>query len=191
MSGFDRRFPRGQGWWVRADLAQQWLTSTAVPWRGLARPGASRWLGGLVLGLGLGLGLEPACAPHKDSECAKVQARVLEEIRVVDGFHDHLHDREAITRHAHRLRAVSADLRALNIRDANLRQAVEDYRTSIEHLSSAWAQLADAGEPWLGGVAPDASVLASAPGSLHEVLAAHAAVMNGARSAISETCGAR
>jgi hypothetical protein len=173
---------------VRADLVLQRLTSSPVRRRGLARPGASRWLGGLVLGLGLGL--EPACAPHKDSECAKVQARVLEELRVVDGFHDHLHDREAMARHAHLLRAVSADLRALNIRDASLRRAVEDYHASIEHLATAWARLADAGVPG-PGVGTDASVLVSAPGSLHEVLAAHAAVMNSARSAISEACGAR
>ncbi|MBZ4421575.1 hypothetical protein [Myxococcus sp. RHSTA-1-4] len=134
-------------------------------------------------GLALALGLGPACTPRKDNECAEVQARVLGEIRVVDGFHDHLHDGEAITRHARRLRAVSAELRALDIRDARLKDAVEDYCTSIDHLANAWAQLADAGV--------DVSVPASAPVSLHEVLAAHTAVMNGARTAISDACGTR
>ncbi|NMO20214.1 hypothetical protein HPC49_53335 [Pyxidicoccus fallax] len=139
----------------------------------------------------LGVVLGTACAPRRDKECAEVQARVLEEIRVVDGFHDHVHDGEAIARHAHRLRAVSAELRTLHIRDASLRKAVEDYGTSIDHLANAWAQLAEARGPALVDAGARPGVPASLQAPLQEVLAAQATVMNGARSAISDACGAR
>ena len=135
--------------------------------------------------------MAPGCSARKESECAWVQSRVLEEIRVVDGFHDHLHDGEAVARHAQRLRAVSAELRAMRIHDGPLRLAVEQYGVSIDRLAGAWVQFADSRRAAHADAGWDASAPMGMPVPLQELLSAHAAVMNGARSRISETCGAR
>lgn len=120
-----------------------------------------------------------------------VQSRVLEEVRVVDGFHDHVHDAASIVLHTRRLREVSAGLRALDIRDVDLRSAVARYHTSIDRLADAWAQAADRHVREF----PDAGADSGLPGAglvaLGEQMSVHAAAVNGARSAISMACGAR
>ncbi len=189
MSGFDRGRARGQRWRVQAHLVTQWLSSSSAPRRGDACLRASRCLG--VWGLALWLGMASACTPRKENECAKVQSRVLEEIRVVDSFHDHFHDPEAIARHARRLRGITAELRALDLRDARLRVAVEGYGTSIDRLAGAWDELAASQGAGGADAGPAASFPALMPVPLQELLSAHAAVMNGARSAISNACGTR
>lgn len=169
---------------VTSDSARQWQSSPDVSCSGRGRPWAA-WVGLLCLGAVL------ACRPRKQDECARVQARVLQEVRVVDGFHDHVHDVESVLIHSRRLREVSAGLRALEIQDAELRDAVVRYHTSIDRLADAWAQvaelhlqaLADAGAD--GGIPGDGLVM------LTEVTSTYAAAVNGARSAISSTCGAR
>ncbi|MFP2908211.1 hypothetical protein ACLESD_24795 [Pyxidicoccus sp. 3LFB2] len=152
------------------------------PWQ-WARRGA--W------GVALGLGLGAACVPPRDNECAAVQSRVLAEVRVVDGFHDHFHDAESITRHTRRLREVSAGLRTLDIRDAGLRLAVQRYHTSIDQLAEAWAQVAEARRGELSDAGADAGGPADRLEGLSTLMSARATVVNGARSAISEACGAR
>ena len=188
MSGFDREGAGGQLWRVPFDSARQWQSSPLArhgraglraPWR----PGTWGWL--------LWLGMALACSPRRQDECATVQARVLEEVRVVDGFHDHVHDAESIVLHSRRLREVSAGLRALDLQDADLRAAVQRYHLSIDRLAEAWAQAA---APNAQGL-PDAGADAGLPGAgvvaLSGMLSVHAAAVNGARSSITTACGAR
>lgn len=174
---------------MQLPLFTQWLSSRSAP-----GPGGARRLGSRCLrawGLALWLGLMPGCAPRKETECARVQSQVLEEMRVVDSFHDHVHDGEAIARHAQRLRSVSADLRAIRIHDDRLRLAVEHYGASIDQLAGAWVQFADSRRAALTDGGTEAGVPVGVPTRLQELLTAHAAVMNGTRSAISDICEAR
>lgn len=143
------------------------------------------------------------CRPRKVDECATVQARVLEELRVADSLHDGLQDEAAIARNTQRLQALSAELRALEIQDTGLRQAVERYRASIDSLAGAFARLAppphaaagDAGfgpgTADAGAALPDAGGAEGGPAALGALLSTHAAAVNGARSAISRACGTR
>jgi hypothetical protein len=120
-----------------------------------------------------------------------VQARVLEEVRVVDGFHDHLHDSESIVLHSRRLREVSAGLRALDIQDAGLRAAVQRYHTSIDRLADAWTQAAELHAQGLADAGADAGLPGVGLVTLSELMSVHSAAVNGARSAITNACGAR
>lgn len=173
---------------VLVDLVSQWQPSPRV--RRDGRPRGPRW--GLALWLGLGLGLgAAACLPRKDHECATVQARVLEEVRVVDGFHDHLQDAKSIIHHTRRLREVSAGLRSLDIQDAGLRLAVERYHTSIDQLAEAWSQVAEARQREHTDAGSDAGSAADRLVRLGALMSARAIVVNGARTGISEACGAR
>jgi hypothetical protein len=132
-----------------------------------------------------------ACGPRKEDECALVQSRVLEEVRVVDGFHDHVHDAESIVLHARRLREVSAGLRALDIRNADLRSAVARYHTSIDRLADAWTHAADLHLREFPDAGADAGLQSAGVVGLGEQVSVHAAAVNGARSAISNACGSR
>lgn len=166
------------------DLVNQWQSALPV-----ARPGLLRGPGRLgAWGVALWLGMGAACMPRKDNECATVQARVLEEIRVADGFHDHFHDAAAITQHAHRLRHVSSKLRALDVRDATLRHALERYLASLDRLADAYARVADSQARGLVDGGGDAGDPVDEWVSLGVVLSTHAAAVNGARSAISNAC---
>ncbi|WP_164011077.1 hypothetical protein [Pyxidicoccus trucidator] len=120
-----------------------------------------------------------------------MQSRVLAEVRVVDGFHDHFQDAESIVSHTRRLREVSAELRALDIQDASLRLAVARYHTSIDELAEAWAQVAEARRRELTDAGIDAGSPADRLEGLTTVMSTRATVVNGARKAISEACGAR
>ncbi|MCP3136844.1 hypothetical protein [Pyxidicoccus xibeiensis] len=137
-----------------------------------------------------GLGLALACTPRKAHECAAVQMHVMEEVRVMDGFHDLPHDAEALVRHTRRLRTVGAELRALELQDASLRGAVERYLESIDNLASACSRVADS-----RGAAADAGsgskVLVDGQVTLGVMLSTHASSVNHARSAISDVCGTR
>ncbi|WP_163993800.1 hypothetical protein [Pyxidicoccus caerfyrddinensis] len=136
------------------------------------------------------LGMVLACRPRKQDECAIVQARVLEEVRVVDGFHDHLNDAESIVLHSRRLREVSAGLRALDIHDAGLRAAVQRYHTSIDRLAEAWAQAAEQQARGLPDAGTDAGISDFKLVTLIELMSVHSAAVNGARSGITNACGA-
>ncbi|MCY1017957.1 hypothetical protein [Pyxidicoccus sp. MSG2] len=131
-----------------------------------------------------------ACKPRRQDECATVQAHVMEEVRVVDGLHDHFSDAESIVLHSRRLREVSAGLRALEIQDAGLRAAVQRYHLSIDRLAEAWAQAAEQN----GQGPPDAGTDAGLPGvglvMFSELTSVHSAAVNGARTAITNACGA-
>jgi hypothetical protein len=130
------------------------------------------------------LALAAGCQPRKGDECATVQARVLEELRMADSVHDSLRDPEAIARHVQRLRAFCAGLRALEVRDAALRVAVERYLASLDSLAEAYAGISPP-SPADGGDTEQGLV------TLGAVLSTHAAAVNGARSAISSACAAR
>jgi hypothetical protein len=135
------------------------------------------------------LGLACGCRPRQVDECATVQARMLEELRLTDGAHDGLGDAESVARHAQRLRAFSAGLRALELRDADLRAAVERYHASIDGLAEAYAGIALPQAPGDGGV--DGGDGERGLVTLGAVLSTHGAALNGARSAISRACAGR
>ncbi|QSQ21230.1 hypothetical protein JY651_39535 [Pyxidicoccus parkwayensis] len=141
--------------------------------------------------MGLGLGLVLACRPRKQDECARVQAHVLEETRVMDGFHDHVHDAQFVVQHARRLREVSAGLRALDIQDADLRDAVVRYHTSLDRLAEAWIQAAEQHAERLADGGADAGPGNDGTVTLTVLMSTHAAALNGARSAVSDVCGDR
>lgn len=134
------------------------------------------------------LALSAGCKPRKVEECAAVQARVLEELRMADSMHEGLRDAEAITLHVQRLRAFCAGLRALEVQDAALRAAVERYLASLDRLAEAFAGIA---RPHPGDAGPDAGDLERRLITLGAVLSTHGAAVNGARSAISHACSAR
>ncbi len=134
------------------------------------------------------LGLACGCRPRPVDECATVQARVLEELRLADGAHDGLGNAEDVTQHARRLRAFSAGLRALELQDAGLRSAVERYLASLDSLAAAYEGIALPPAPGDGGV--DGGDGERGLVTLGAVLSTHAAAVNGARSAISRACAA-
>jgi len=88
-----------------------------------------------------------------------------------------------------RLRAFSAGLRALELRDADLRAAVERYHASIDGLAEAYAGIALPQAPGDGGV--DGGDGERGLVTLGAVLSTHGAALNGARSAISRACAGR
>ncbi|MFP2930172.1 hypothetical protein ACLESO_34245 [Pyxidicoccus sp. 3LG] len=117
-----------------------------------------------------------------------MQSHVLEEIRVVDGFHD-LRGAESIARHSRRLRSVSAELRALDIQDASLRLAVDRYLAGIDDLANAYSRVADSQMRADGGLDGGVEVDGRVP--LGALLAPYATEVNNARSAISTACDTR
>jgi hypothetical protein len=139
------------------------------------------------LALVLWLGLAAACTPSRADECASVQARVLEEVRIVDGFHDHIHDTQAMTLQTQRLRELVAELRGLGIRDTSLRLAVERYHTSVDHLAAVWAEAATVRQR----SSADAGTEEVFPSAQLVKLGSMMSAVNDSRGAISEVCGAR
>ncbi len=163
------------------DFINQWQASSRESRHGRGPARSGTW------GLVLWLGLASACNHRKEDECAAVQSRVLEEVRIVDGFHDHVHDVKAIGRQARRLSELSAELKDLSIRDAQLRLAVERYHTSIAHLAEVWAQVVGMRQEGL----EDGGLFAGTSKEGLVKLSTMMSDVNDARSVISEVCGAR
>ncbi len=135
------------------------------------------------------LGLAFGCGSRKVDECAAVQARMLEELRLTDGVHDSLRDSESVAHHARRLRAFSAGLRTLKLQDEGLRVAVERYLVSIEGLAEAYAGITL--PPASGDGGADGGDVERGLVTLGAVLSTHATAVNGARSAIARACTGR
>lgn len=150
----------------------------------------------LAWGLVAWLGGAGACLPRKAGACATVQALVLEELRVTDGFREEPHDGDGLARSARKLSELSARLRAMPIRDAELRRAVYRYGTDLEVLARSYARVAEErarpdtdapastrgdGGTWAADL-DDGRVRPGIPSSTHE------GAVNEARSAISHLC---
>jgi hypothetical protein len=82
-----------------------------------------------------------ACSTMRGELCTAVHTRVLEELRTTDGAPHHVSDPWACERHARRLRALAEELRALDIQDSALREAVAAYRLEVAQLAEAYERL--------------------------------------------------
>jgi predicted RNase H-like nuclease (RuvC/YqgF family) len=88
--------------------------------------------------------LSVGCSTLRSDMCATVHTVMLEELRITEETPRHVSEPVACERHGMRLRKLSADLAALEIRDKSLRKAVESYRAEMERLSEEYARLARA-----------------------------------------------
>ncbi|NTX05699.1 hypothetical protein [Myxococcus sp. CA040A] len=138
----------------------------------------------LVWGLAAGLVGLSACQTRKKETCASVQALVLEELRVTDGFRDRQHDSHSLALNASQLEELSSRVKSLEVRDAELREAVRRYGADLDVLARAYAHHARArARPALEPAESDDGHVG--PGLS---LATHEGVVNEARSAVSRLC---
>ncbi|WP_044278285.1 hypothetical protein [Myxococcus stipitatus] len=135
--------------------------------------GLAAWLVGLA-----------ACRSHKAEVCPSVQALVMEELRMTDAFRDKIRDPHSMNRAAARLTVLSAKLRSLAIRDAELQRAVLLYGTHLGVLAEAYVRAARTQEhpeqSW--SEEDDGHVGPGIPLSLYE------RDVNQARSAVTRQC---
>jgi predicted RNase H-like nuclease (RuvC/YqgF family) len=136
-------------------------------------------MGGLLLA-----GTLVACGTLRADLCATVYARTLEEERTTEEVPRHLSDPQACALRAERLRRLVGELRALEIRDATLRQAVERYLNEVEELAKGYALLSAAYH------APEAATgeALRRREALGEHLVEHVAEVDRARSILRRTC---
>ncbi|MFL5347772.1 MAG: hypothetical protein ACJ8AT_23535 [Hyalangium sp.] len=85
-----------------------------------------------------------ACGTLRPEPCTTLHDDVLEELRTEDGTERHVLDPWACEHNARRLHELAEELRALEIRDASLHEAVEAYRAKVERLSEDYGRLAAA-----------------------------------------------
>ncbi len=93
---------------------------------------------------GLGLVVLSACVTQRSDLCATLHTRMLEEMRTTEEAPRHVSDAWACRKHEQRLRQLARELRAMEVQDAKLRQAVEDYRMALERLAQDYARLLEA-----------------------------------------------
>ncbi|MFY2558974.1 hypothetical protein ACN469_15195 [Corallococcus terminator] len=130
------------------------------------------------------LSLAAACQHRREESCASVQALVLEELRVTDGFRDSQHDAHSLALNASQLEELSSRLKALQVGDAALREAVRRYGADLDVLAQSYAGIARV------RARPEREVAATDDGQVGPgvSLATHEDAVNAARSAISRLC---
>ncbi|WP_205522720.1 hypothetical protein [Myxococcus eversor] len=130
------------------------------------------------------LALTVACPHRREESCASVQALVMEELRVTDGFRDSQHDAHSLALNASQLEELSSRLKALRVSDAALREAVRRYGADLDLLARSHAHIARV------RARPEQDVAAMDDGQVGPgvTLATYEDSVNEARSAISRLC---
>jgi hypothetical protein len=139
---------------------------------------------GLTWGL-VGVASLAACGTVRTELCTTVHTRVLEELRTTDGTARYVLDPWACELHSRRLHELAEVLRALEIRDAPLLVAVEEYRAEVEHLSEAYALLAAAYKASVDLPPEERHRVHSA---LSHSVQEHAASLNAPRAKVQSAC---
>lgn len=85
-----------------------------------------------------------ACSPRKAEHCARLRTVLLAQARMHDEFSEHLRDARACETQALYLKARVAELRALQVSDAALAEALRHYLTGMEGLAEAYGRAARA-----------------------------------------------
>jgi len=85
-----------------------------------------------------------SCNSRKAELCARLRTALLAQARTYDELSEHLRDAGACEAQALRLKAQVAELRALQVSDAALADALRHYLAGVESLADAYGQVARA-----------------------------------------------
>jgi hypothetical protein len=85
-----------------------------------------------------------SCGARRAELCARLRTALLAQARTHAELSEHLRDAKSCEAQALRLQAQVAELRALQVSDPALADALRHYLTGIEHLAAAYGRAAQA-----------------------------------------------
>lgn len=132
-----------------------------------------------------------ACTPTKEEQCAKVREKIGEEVRAVSSATPKdLASAAGMEAVGKKLKAVSDELKAMELRDPELQGAVKGYLTALDGLAEGYARGASSNAGLNDLFAKGDTKVISQLGSSAGLLMVNGATIIPARDKVEEVCRA-
>jgi hypothetical protein len=130
-----------------------------------------------------------ACAPTREQQCAKVREKIGEEVRAVStASPKDLTTAAGMEAVGKKLKGVSDELKAMEVRDPDLQAAVKGYLTALDGLAEGYARGATSNAGLNDLFAKGDTKVISQLGSSAGLLMVNAATIIPARDKVEEVC---